>query len=89
MRSSIDSGLWHCSDLHLYIGAFRQGFRAQKVFHRALKKSDFFRFFAFDLPKRRTYNPRPRCFAADANEASVTVEFRRENRLTALFDIVI
>jgi hypothetical protein len=74
---------------HLYIEPDASEFRPQDTVHRALKKSDFFVFFAFDLPEPRTYNPRPRCFAADANEASVTVEFRRENRLTALFDIVI
>ena len=30
-----------------------------------MKKSDFLAIFAFDTAEPRTYNPRPRCFAAD------------------------
>jgi len=36
--------------------------------HRASKKSVISRLFAFDFPKPRTYNPRPRCFAAVAEK---------------------
>jgi hypothetical protein len=32
------------------------------------KKSDFSAVFAFDTPRTRTYNPRPRCFAAVAEK---------------------
>ena len=55
----------------------------------ALKKSRKTRIFVFDLRKSPPYNPRPRCFAANGFEVVFTVDFRRENRRRALFDIVI
>jgi hypothetical protein len=56
---------------------------------RCGKKSRKYRFFLFDLRKSRPYNPRPRCFASDGYEVVLPVEFRREIRRRALFDIVI
>jgi len=35
----------------------------------------FLRFFAFDLGKPRSYNPRPRCFAAACRGAVLPVDF--------------
>ena len=32
------------------------------------EKTEYFAFLAFDLPEPRTYNPRPRCFAAVAEK---------------------
>jgi len=49
----------------LYIDAGRRGFADKGGVHRALKKSAFWAIFAFDTAEPRTYNPRPRCFAAD------------------------
>ena len=72
-----------------YIEPDSSDFRVRGGVHRALKKTAFWAIFAFDTPGPRTYNPRPRCFAADASEAVFTVEIRRENRRRALFDIVI
>jgi hypothetical protein len=46
----------------------RAGKRRFSPVRRALKKSAFWAVFAFDLPKTRTYNPRPRCFAAPAKK---------------------
>jgi hypothetical protein len=56
--------LWHTINPHLYIEAIRRRFWAWACIHRPLKKSAFWAIFAFDLPRPRTYNPRPRCFAA-------------------------
>ena len=64
-RSTSVCGEWRTAESHLYIEAEASEFRSRSTVHRALKKSDFFVFFAFDLPERRTYNQRPRCFAAD------------------------
>jgi hypothetical protein len=52
------------------------------------KKQKTWRFL-FDLGKSPPYNPRPRCFAAPGPEVVFTVDFRREIRRRALFDIVI
>jgi hypothetical protein len=35
---------------------------------RQAKKGGFSADFLFDLPEPRTYNPRPRCFAAKATK---------------------
>jgi hypothetical protein len=59
------SGRWQPAESHLYIEPDERDFPSQAAVHRPLKKSDFLAFFAFDLPEPRTYNPRPRCFAAD------------------------
>ena len=50
---------------YLYVGAPEAGLPPLGVVHRPLKKSVFFAIFAFDTVGPRTYNPRPRCFAAD------------------------
>ena len=50
---------------YLYIGGLCQGFAGKKGVHRPLKKTVFFVILAFDLAGPRSYNPRPRCFAAD------------------------
>ena len=53
------------------------------------KKSPKTRLLQFDLGKSPPYNPRPRCFAATGFGVVFPVDFRRENRRRALFDIVI
>ena len=53
------------------------------------KKSPKTRLLLFDLGKSPPYNPRPRCFAATGFGVVFPVDFRRENRRRALFDIVI
>ena len=56
---------------------------------QAAKKSAFRAIFAFDLPKTRTYNPRPRCFAAPALKRCYSLNSDVKIVATALFDIVI
>ena len=68
------SPLWHPEEPHLYIGAAGHDFGSPKGFHRPLKKTAFLAILAFDRAGPRTYNPRPRCFAA-FSQGGVTVEF--------------
>ena len=56
--------LWRSAAPRLYIESVDGGFPTRRRVHRPLKKSAFPAIFAFDLPGPRTYNPRPRCFAA-------------------------
>jgi hypothetical protein len=65
------------------------GFRAPGAIHRSLKKTAFWAIFAFDLPRPRTYNPRPRCFAAKAVTRCYSLNSDVKTVATALFDIVI
>jgi hypothetical protein len=39
-----------------------------------MKKIVFSAIFAFDLPEPRTYNPRPRCFAARVRETALSLK---------------
>jgi len=57
--------LWQWRGCHLYIDAPGTELEDLGGVHRALKKTAFWAIFAFDTPGPRTYNPRPRCFAAD------------------------
>jgi hypothetical protein len=57
--------LWRSKPSHLYVETAERGFGSRRGVHRPWKKSDFSAIFAFDLARTRTYNPRPRCFAAD------------------------
>jgi hypothetical protein len=65
------------------------GFRRSGTVHRPLKKTAFWAIFAFDLPRPRTYNPRPRCFAAKASKWCYSLNSDVKTVATALFDIVI
>jgi hypothetical protein len=56
------------ADLASICGVLHGQTGLKKGVHSPLKKSDFFLFFRFDLLRPRTYNPRPRCFAAVADE---------------------
>src|ERR1700677_5061915 len=56
--------LWRSDSAYLYIDVGPWTLAVQKTFHRPLKKTGFWAIFAFDTPGPRTYNPRPRCFAA-------------------------
>jgi hypothetical protein len=46
-------------------GGVESGFLPARPSTALRKKGAFQAIFAFDLPRPRTYNPRPRCFAAD------------------------
>jgi len=57
--------VWLFTKPHLYIEGTKRGADAGTCVHRALKKTAFLAILAFDRLRPRTYNPRPRCFAAD------------------------
>ena len=57
--------VWRFAKPHLYIEGAKRRRVAGICIHRALKKTAFLAILAFDRLGPRTYNPRPRCFAAD------------------------
>jgi hypothetical protein len=71
--------LWRSMAPHLYIERADGGFPMRRRVHRPLKKSAFSAIFAFDLPGPRTYNPRPRCFAAVALKRCLPLNLDAKN----------
>jgi hypothetical protein len=71
--------LWRSTTPHLYIEPADGGFPTRLRVHRPLKKSAFSAIFAFDLPGPRTYNPRPRCFAADVAKRCLPLNLDAKN----------
>jgi hypothetical protein len=68
-KSKSSCPLWQPERSHLYVGTGEDGFCARDCVHRPLKKTVFLAILAFDTLGPRTYNPRPRCFAADVANA--------------------
>jgi hypothetical protein len=66
--------VWRLIMPYLHLALQGAGGRAGSHIHRPLKKSAFLAIFAFDTAEPRTYNPRPRCFAADVANAVLSLK---------------